>query len=230
MTEIERRTGERRLGAVQAEERLALLIDAVEEYAIYVLDPAGIIVSWNEGARRIKRYTDEEILGKHISVFYTPDALAAGTPARELALAVEHGQHCAEGWRVRGDGSLFWANATITAVVRKDGQLTGFVKVTRDESDRKAAKDLAQELDLLRERERIAAGLHESVVHRIFETGLILEGGLGLIHDPAAAARVQEAVELLDDTVRHIRIVLLGLREATPIPTTPVGRSTSSPS
>jgi PAS domain S-box-containing protein len=206
---------------VEAEQRLALLIDAVQEYAIYVLDPAGFVVSWNAGARRIKRYTDDEIIGQHVSVFYTPEDLAAGLSARDLARAAEHGQHCAEGWRVRGDGSWFWAHVTITAVLRPDGHLEGFVKVTRDETDRRAASELAQELELLRERERIAEGLHESVVHRIFETGLILEGGLGLISDPAAAARVEEAVELLDDTVRHIRIVLLGLRDGS----TPRGSS-----
>jgi PAS domain S-box-containing protein len=218
MMHMEQGSSDQLVGVVRAEERLALLIDAVEEYAIYVLDPMGFIASWNAGARRIEGYHAGDIIGQHVSVLYTIDDLAAGAPAQQLAEAVEHGQHCAEGWRVRGDGSRFWAHVTITAVVRSDGHLEGFVKVTRDETDREAAREQAQELDLLRERERIAEGLHESVVHRIFETGLLLEGGLSLIRDPAAAARVEEAVELLDDTVRHIRIVLLGLREGSTPP------------
>jgi len=92
------------------------LIDAVQDYAIFMLDPDGRVVSWNRGAQSIKGYTAGEIIGQHFSVFYTPDDVAAAKPRRELALAASEGRIEDEGWRVRKDGSHFWANATITAI------------------------------------------------------------------------------------------------------------------
>jgi diguanylate cyclase (GGDEF)-like protein/PAS domain S-box-containing protein len=129
-----------------SEERLTLLIQGVKDYAIFMLDPAGLVATWNEGAERIKGYAAAEIVGQHFSKFYTPEALAKGTPAHELKTAVEQGYSEDEGWRVRKDGSRFWANVTITALRDKTGRLRGFGKVTRDITSRKQAEDNVESL------------------------------------------------------------------------------------
>ena len=116
----------------QSEEKLRLLVSGVKDYAILMLDATGRITTWNDGAERIKGYRAEEIIGEHFSRFYTPDAIAEGIPWRELKTATEKGRFEDEGWRVRKDGSLFWANVIITALFDKTGQLRGFGKVTRD--------------------------------------------------------------------------------------------------
>ena len=108
-----------------------------------MLDPAGRIATWNEGAERIKGYSDEEIIGKHFSIFYPPDDIAAGKPAWELETAVRAGRYEEEGWRLRKDGARFWANVVITPAWAPDGSLTGFAKVTRDLSERRAAQEKA---------------------------------------------------------------------------------------
>jgi PAS domain S-box-containing protein len=128
-----------------SEERFRLLVQGVRDYAIFMLDPTGHISSWNAGAERIKGYTAEEIIGKHFSIFYTPEDLASGKPARELEIATRTGVYEEEGWRVRKDGSLFWANVVITAIRRPDGSLAGFGKVTRDLTERRAAQERAIE-------------------------------------------------------------------------------------
>jgi PAS domain S-box-containing protein len=199
--------------AAPTDTRLALLIDAVTEYAIFVLDPDGRVATWNPGAQRIKGYEASEILGHHFSVFYPPADVEAGKPELDLAEATENGQHREEGWRVRKDGSLFWANVVITAIVDPDGIVRGFAKVTRDDTDRKLASEQARSLDRLRDREAIAQGLHAKVVHRVMEAGMVIEGAMGLARDPAIAARLVEAVRLLDATVRHVRLVALDLSD-----------------
>ena len=125
-----RRAAERLLA--ESQERLSLLIEGVQDYAIFMLDPGGKIVSWNAGAERIKGYRAEEALGRHFSIFYTPEELAAGIPARELEVAEAEGVCRVEGERVRKDGTRFRANVTITALRGAQGQLKGFAKVTRD--------------------------------------------------------------------------------------------------
>jgi len=131
----------------KTEDRFQSLIDAVEEYAIFRLDADGHVASWNEGAREIKGYEAEEILGEHFSTFYTESERAAGVPERNLAAATAHGSTEDEGWRVRKDGSRFWGNVTITAVRDDDGTLQGYLKVTRDMTDRhKREQELESEL------------------------------------------------------------------------------------
>ncbi len=120
-----------------------LMVDAVKDYAIFMLDPAGYIASWNQGARKIKGYEANEIIGRHFSVFYTHDANAIGHPQRELELATQEGRFEEEGWRVRKDGSLFWASVVITAVRDEHGELVGFAKVTRDLTERRNAEQRA---------------------------------------------------------------------------------------
>ncbi len=127
------------------EETYRLLVDSVRDYAIIMVDPQGIISSWNEGARRIKGYTADEIIGKHLSIFYTPEDIQTGKAEKELEAAAREGRFEDEGWRVRKDGSRFWANVVITALYNQDGNLRGFAKVTRDMTERKAAEEaLAQ--------------------------------------------------------------------------------------
>ncbi len=116
----------------RSEERFRLLVDGVSDYAIYMLDPEGRVASWNSGARRIKGYKDGEILGKHFSRFYKPTDIAAGKPWMELAQARDAGRAEDEGWRVRKDGSVFWAKVVVTALYDESGKLHGYAKVTQD--------------------------------------------------------------------------------------------------
>ena len=139
----ERRRAEEELR--ESEERFRLLVQSVRDYAIFMLDPTGHITTWNAGAQRIKGYTAEEIIGKHFSTFYTQADLDDGKPPRELEIATRTGVYEEEGWRVRKDGSRFWANVVITAVRRPDGSLAGFAKVTRDLTERRAAQERAIE-------------------------------------------------------------------------------------
>lgn len=120
-----------------------LMVDSVKDYAIFMLDPAGYIASWNQGAKRIKGYEADEIIGRHFSVFYTEDAVAINHPQHELEIAAKVGRFEEEGWRVRKDGSMFWANVVITAVRDEDGTLIGFAKVTRDLTERREAEQRA---------------------------------------------------------------------------------------
>ncbi|WP_199424348.1 PAS domain S-box protein [Actinotalea solisilvae] len=135
------RTTERAL--VESEERFRLLVESVTDYAIFMLDPEGRIASWNRGAERLKGYTADEILGQHFRTFYTDAARASRHPESELAAATRDGRYQEEGWRVRKDGTLFWANVVLTALRDARGDLVGFAKVTRDvTAQRRASLDL----------------------------------------------------------------------------------------
>jgi PAS domain S-box-containing protein len=123
------------------ERQLALLVSSALDYAIFMLDPEGHILTWNAGAERIKGYTHDEIVGQHFSVFYTDEDRARDHPAEELALALEHGRYEEEGWRLRKDGSRFWASVTITAIRDGDGALVGFGKISRDLTTRRMHED-----------------------------------------------------------------------------------------
>jgi len=125
-----------------SEERFRLLVEAVEDYAIFMLDTDGRVVSWNAGAERIKGYAAHEIIGKHFSAFYPEDARRKKWPEQELALARDHGRFEDEGPRLRKDGTTFWANVVISAVFERDGTLRGFAKVTRDLTDRRRVEAL----------------------------------------------------------------------------------------
>jgi formate hydrogenlyase transcriptional activator len=119
------------------EARFRSLVAGVKDYAIFMLDPQGRVSTWNAGAQRIKGYSGEEIIGEHFSRFYTKEDIEHGKPEQELKIAASEGRMEEEGWRVRKDGSLFWANVLITAIRDKDGELLGFSKVTRDITERK---------------------------------------------------------------------------------------------
>src|SRR5690348_5272009 len=123
------------------EERFRALLAAAKDYAIFMLDPLGRVVTWNSGAERIKGYSAEEIIGQDFSRFYTQDDIDRGIPAEQLKKAAETGRSEDEGWRVRKDGSRFWANAIITAIRGKDGELEGFAKVTQDFTERRRVEE-----------------------------------------------------------------------------------------
>jgi PAS domain S-box-containing protein len=123
------------------EERFRLLVESIRDYAIFMLDPQGRVLTWNAGAERLKGYQSQEIIGEHFSRFYPAEALARGLPEHELEAATESGAFEDEGWRVRKDGSLFWANVVITAIRDARGELLGFAKVTRDLTQRRSHED-----------------------------------------------------------------------------------------
>jgi PAS domain S-box-containing protein len=133
--------------SVQSAELFRLLVESVKDYAIFVLDPEGKVLTWNEGAKALKGYTREEIVGQHFSKFYLPEAVQSGWPSRELVLAEKEGRFSDEGWRVRKDGSSFWASVIITPLRGADGRLSGFAKVTQDLTERKQWEERTQNLN-----------------------------------------------------------------------------------
>ena len=122
-------------------DQLRLLVHGTTDYAIFMLDPQGRVVTWNAGAERIKQYKADEIIGQHFTKFYPQEAIDRGWPAHELKVATAEGRFEDEGWRVRKDGTQFWANVVITALRDEKGQLRGFSKVTRDLTERKQAEE-----------------------------------------------------------------------------------------
>src|ERR1035438_5038662 len=123
----------------ESERSFRLLVEGVADYALYMLDPTGLITSWNVGGQRIKGYDPEEILGQHFSRFYTETDRANGKPARALKIAEQQGRYEEEGWRVRKDDTFFWASVIIDPI-REDGTLVGFAKITRDITERHEAQ------------------------------------------------------------------------------------------
>src|SRR5713226_6830277 len=125
----------------ESPETFRLLVEGVQDYAIFMLDGAGRVSTWNSGAERIKGYRAEQIVGQHFSRFYPPEAVAEGKPARLLAIAARDGRVEDEGWRVRKDGTRFWADVILTALRDAEGAVIGFAKVTRDLTEHKEAQD-----------------------------------------------------------------------------------------
>jgi PAS domain S-box-containing protein len=140
-------------------EQYRLVLESTTDYAIFMLDPEGRVISWNVGAERIKGYRADEIIGQHFSRFYPADAIARDWPAHELRVATAVGKYEEEGWRLRKDGSRFWANVLITAVRDKAGKLQGFSKITRDLTERKRAEENTLRLH---EQQTLSAALKEA--------------------------------------------------------------------
>lgn len=191
------------IALLQSEERFRSLVEGVKDYAIYALDTAGRVVSWNKGAERIKGYTREEVIGKHFSIFYPPEEVTAGKPDRDLKIAAAEGRFEDVGaWRMRKDGSRFYANLLISAIRDKDGILRGFTKITRDITDRKRAEDAVRQLSgrILRlqdeERRRIARELHDSTAQVL----TALSMNLSLVAKCEAVASNPQASQLLAES------------------------------
>jgi len=146
----------------ESEERFRLLVEGVEDYAIFMLDPAGRIVSWNDGAERIKGYKAEEVIGEHASVFYAEEDVERGLPEEQLRVAAAEGRYEEEGLRVRKDSSRFQADVVITALRDEGGNLRGFSQVTRDITARKEAEEALR--SSLRQLADLKAALDESAI------------------------------------------------------------------
>jgi PAS domain S-box-containing protein len=186
----------------QSERQLRLLIAAVTDYAIFMLDPRGVVVSWNAGAQRIKGYAAEEIVGQHFSRFYTEADRAAGVPARALRTAAEQERFEAEGWRVRKDGTTFFANVVLTAI-REEGGLVGFAKITRDITQRREAAIALQEAQAQRAHALKMEALGQltgGVAHDFNNLLMVVSGHVQTIKkrlgNDAKAARAARAIEL----------------------------------
>lgn len=151
----------------QSEERFRLLVENVEDYAIFMLDPTGRIVSWNEGAERIKGYRVGEVIGEHFSIFYTQENVERSLPEEELRVAAVEGHYKKEGWRVRKDGSRFWADVVITALTDEAGDLHGFSQVTRDITAYKEAEEVLR--SSLSELAHLKVALDESAIVAIMD-------------------------------------------------------------
>jgi PAS domain S-box-containing protein len=157
--------------------RYRLLVDAISDYAIYMLDAGGHVASWNPGAERFKGYTAEEILGQHFSRFYTPEDRAAGLPERVLHTATTEGRFEAEGWRVRKDGTRFWAHVVVDPILAPDGRLIGYAKITRDLTERRKAEE---ELRLTEQRFRyLVQGVTDYAIYMLDPQGYVTNWNSG---------------------------------------------------
>jgi PAS domain S-box-containing protein len=174
---MERETGSNKEELRQSEDRFKLLVQSVRDYAIFMLDPNGVVLTWNAGAERFKGYRADEIIGEHFSRFYPPEALARGMPEHELQVASKTGSFEDEGWRVRKDGSLFWANVVITAMRDAEGTLLGFAKVTRDLTQRRIHEE-----ELRRSEERfrlLVEGVSDYAIFMLDANGRIVTWNVG---------------------------------------------------
>jgi PAS domain S-box-containing protein len=179
------------------DEDFRLLIDNVRDYAIILLDPTGRVTTWNKAAERIKGYRADEIVGRHFSIFYCPEDVEAGKPQHELKAAAEEGRFEDEGWRVRKDGSRFWANVVVTALRDASGRLRAFGKITRDLSERKTVDD-----DLRRMQTELEARVKK-------RTGELARSNDSLKGELARRQQAEEAIRALSTPVLPVRERLL---------------------
>jgi PAS domain S-box-containing protein len=182
-----------------SEERFRRLVDAVTDYAIFLLDSTGRVATWNAGAERIHQHPRREIVGQHFSVFQTPEDRAAGKPDWILATVRREGHFEDETWRLRKDGSRFWASVTVSALRGEDGEITGFAKVTRDLTQKRAAEEAERQLA----RERIARASSEAERRRL----------LGLLEQVPAIVNVLRGPDLVFEFAHPRAIALWGNRE-----------------
>ncbi|MEX3635188.1 PAS domain S-box protein [Paraburkholderia sp. BR14320] len=191
---------------VESERRFRMLVNGVTDYAIFMLSPAGIVTNWNAGARRIHGYSADEIIGSHMSRFYTPEDAAAGLPQRGLSIAASEGRFEAEGWRVRKDGRRFWAHVVIDAIRDEEGTLAGFAKITRDITERMEASRMLEDTRkaLFQSQKMEAVGkLTGGVAHDFNNVLQILRGNLELLdsrhyRDEWTRERVAKAITAVE--------------------------------
>ncbi len=215
----ERRAGE---ALKQSEERLRLMISSVRDYALYMLDPMGRVASWNPGAELIKGYRADEIVGQHFSRFFTPEDVASGRPARELEIAQIRGRFEEEGWRVRKDGTRFWANVVITPIYDASNGLVGFAKITRDLTAQRSAQEervrLAQAQEAIRLRDDFLSIASHELKTPLTALQLQLrsirsqvgDGGGRLADTAVRATRVAERLANLIDALLDVSRIATG--------------------
>ncbi len=222
----ERKLAEEQVRASQ--ERFRMMVENVRDYAIYILDMNGYVTSWNLGAERIEGYRAEEIIGKHYSCFFPPDHAARGDPGMQLQFASIQGRYESEGWRVRKNGSQFWAHIIVTPLLDETGKPRGFSEITHDITERKRAEeDLHNYADRLKitsrrlvevqeaERRLLARELHDRVGQNLTALGInlsIVASGLPAGSKPELAARLEECGSLVEGTVDAMRNVMAELR------------------
>jgi PAS domain S-box-containing protein len=195
----------------ESEERYRLLIDGVKDYAIIMLDGDGRVISWNEGARRLKGWDAQEILGRHFSLFYTEDAVAAGHPEHELGIATAEGRYVEEGWRVRKDGSKFVADVIITAIRDEFGKLRGFAKITRDITERKKAEESLRQAK--EEAEAAARSKSQFLINMSHELRTPMTGILGMLQFALEEDLAPAPREYLETTLTSARALLSVLND-----------------
>jgi PAS domain S-box-containing protein len=197
-----------------SEERFRVLVLSVKDYGIFMLDPEGRVASWNEGARRIKGYEADEILGKHFSTFYPPEVAASGHPTRELEIARREGRYEEEGWRIRKDGTRFWANVVITALFGEHGDLIGYAKVTRDLTERRLAQqrevDDARRLAEVEASNRAKTGFLAAMSHEL-RTPLNAIAGYAQLMQDGVGGDVSEQHRDYLTRIRNSQQHLLGI-------------------
>lgn len=192
-----------------SEEQFRRLVESVTDYAIFLLDADGYVVSWNAGAQRIKGYSAAEILGQHFSRFYTSEDIARGHPEAELQMARHDGRYEEEGWRVRKDGTLFLAHVVIAPLTDAEGQIQGFSKVTRDITEKKQAEQLrlqAEQARLQQESERRNQAFLKQILW------IVTEGKLQLCYEeaelPQPLPKQSEPFPLTPQTLRGLRHII----------------------
>jgi len=189
----------------ESERSFRLLVEGVADYALYMLDPEGIVTSWNIGGQRIKGYLPQEIVGQHFSRFYTPADQANGRPARALGIAREHGRYEEEGWRVRKDGSFFWASIVIDAI-KEDGRLIGFAKITRDITERRETQlKLERMQKQLAESQKLDAlgQLTGGVAHDFNNLLMVVGGSAQVLKKYAGDEKSRRAVDAIESAARR---------------------------
>ena len=220
------------IGDTPADEQFRLLVATVVDYAIFLMDPTGRIVSWNPGVRRIKGYDEADVIGRHFSMFYLPGDRKRGVPGQLLVAAERDGHVRQQGWRLRKDGSRFWADVTITALRSPTGVLRGFAKVTRDMSEwRQGEESLREQRALLTkaagdllaltrrlveaeeaERRRLARELHDRVGQNLSALSMNLDLALASAVVPEVRSRLSDSNALVDSTLQTIENVMADLR------------------
>ena len=203
-------------GLTDRETHYRLLVNAVTDYAICMMDPRGRVQTWSRGAERIKGYQPEEILGRHFSVFYTREDAERGRPQLGLTVAESEGRFEEEAWRVRKDGTTFWADVIISAVRDEAGDLRGFAKVTRDVSERRQNEEVSRRLELTEERMWIADQMRQGAIRELFRVGLDLQSIASRLRDDRLRDRVEGLVTDLDNVIVQLRNQVLRGRPASP--------------
>jgi PAS domain S-box-containing protein len=203
----------------QSDEVFRLLVESVQDYAIFLLSPEGKVMTWNTGASRIKGYAANEIIGQHFSRFYSEDAKESKWPERELEIAAREGRFSDEGWRVRKDGSTFWASVVITPLYGPDKKLRGFSKVTRDLTERRGLEERTQELN--RELRSRMAQLSESRTQLELRT-LELQRVSGQLVRVQDDERRRIARELHDDLGQVLVALKMAVEAPSQVPDSPV--------